>query len=71
MRTVCLTGAMVVWAAAATAQAPQLADVLSRAAQYVATLESTLATVAVDEEYQQNAILWCGADALPELILLR
>ena len=55
MRTVCLTGAMVVWAAAATAQAPQLADVLSRAAQYVATLESTLATVAVDEEYQQNA----------------
>lgn len=29
------------------------------------------AAKALGTEYQQNAILWCGADAVPELILLR
>lgn len=29
------------------------------------------AAKALGAEYQQNAILWCGADAVPELILLR
>jgi len=26
---------------------------------------------AIGEKYEQNAIVWCGADAIPELILLR
>ena len=29
------------------------------------------AAKALGEKYNQNAIVWCGADAIPELVLLR
>jgi hypothetical protein len=45
---------VLVWAGV-QAQPLQLPDVLAKAAQYVASLETSLATVVVDEEYVQTA----------------
>lgn len=55
MRRAVLAGVVILWGATLVAQSPALPDVLARAAQYVASLESSLATVVVTEEYAQHA----------------
>jgi hypothetical protein len=55
MRKVCLGVVMTACTVAWAAQPPQLADVLARAAQYVASVEAALPVMAADEEYAQTA----------------
>lgn len=55
MRRTVLTSVVILGGATLVAQAPALADVLAKAAQYVASIESSLATVVVTEEYAQHA----------------